>query len=242
MTASDPYRLPITTTYGSRSPEWYMYTRAPSQPGLTPQSPVVVGNGKVLPVDRYMPEFQPPPRDFRDVPKPFRVASLPLDRRGYPVFFTITPDQWPADGNVDFRFLNLRAFLACAREHRCGVCGDKLGQRFYFLGGSMCQQNRVFGDPPMHEVCARYALKVCPMLINPVKQYNLRDLDKEAIIDNPYMLTTKPAATVLYRCDGYALAEVDPKPIYIVKPALYVDWFDLDGTFINRTIPDRYVQ
>ena len=87
------------------------------------------------------------------------LAHLP--RFGeYPVPFT---QMW-IDGKPDFRVVDPEKSLKCIQEKLCAICGVKLGEFCYFIGGPLSKQNRLFVDPPMHEQCAVFASTVCPFV------------------------------------------------------------------------------
>jgi hypothetical protein len=195
-----------------------------------------------------------PPKDWRTVPKPEGVQALPLDKRGYPVFYTVMTEpiirMWQ-DGrkleglNIDFRVMNVGAYIRCARKRLCGVCGQPLKTQLFFIGGPMCVQNRVFGDAAMHEDCARYARQVCPFLSHATFLYHDREGDSAAFrTHDPNVLKTKPERVVLYRCRDYHLYGLgsESKPVFIVQPASAVEWYTADGHYLCRTRPDRYAQ
>lgn len=69
--------------------------------------------------------------------------------RGHPVPFT---QMW-IDGKPDFRVVDPEKSIKCIHEKLCAICGVKLGEFCYFIGGPLSKQNRLFVDPPMHEQC-----------------------------------------------------------------------------------------
>jgi len=211
-------------------------------PGVTPDSPPVLDQGTRLPDPIPIPE--PPPRDFRTVPIPPRMRHLFRDYRGYPIFYAVMPSHPVMDGDrVDFRVLNMEHHDRCIRFRLCGVCGRRIGPMLYFLGGPMCCQNRAFGDSPMHEECARYALRVCPMLTSATKPYSMRPIQVSGTVGDVNALTTKPDRIVLYACRDYVIEHArGGKDVYIVAPAEWAEWYRTDGTYVCRTIPTRYGQ
>lgn len=212
----------------------------PTHPGLTPQTKPVYEEGVRLPDPRPRP--QPPPRNWRDVPLPPAVAALPRDRRGYPVFVCVTPAGGvPEDGVVDFRLLNLDHHVRCARQSLCAICGRRLHRDYVFIGGPMCCQNRVFGDGPMHEQCARYALAVCPYLTNAHREYS--QTPSEGSFHDPNVILEKPERLLLYCTGDYELHEAPGgKPVCIVAPARWVEWYTTAGVYLAKTRPTRYAQ
>ena len=173
---------------------------------------------------------------------PPAVAALPRDRRGYPVFYTVQPPGGvPDDGQVDFRVLNLTHHIRCAEERRCGICAGRLPRRLYFIGGPMCVQNRIFGDGPLHEACARYALQVCPHLHHAKHQYSATEVPGTR--HDPNVIRRKPERIVLYVCQEYSFQPAPGgKPVFLVPPALNVEWYTPDGAYVARTRPTRYAQ
>lgn len=212
----------------------------PPTHGVTPRDPAVLDEGIRLPDPDPLPE--PPPADWRDVPLPARMAHLKRDRRGYPIFYTIQPPGPFRDGDaVDFRVLNLQHHVTCYRARKCGICGLRLDGPLYFLGGPMCVKSRVFGDAHVHEECAHYARRVCPYLVNPNRNYDLRD--EPGTIHDPNVIRTKPDRLVIYRCaEALLLGGTGGKPVFICKPADEVLWFTKDGRYVCRTVPTLYAQ
>jgi hypothetical protein len=94
---------------------------------------------------------------------PDGIAALPVDKRGYPIFWTahITPD-----GEPDFRILEMDRVFKALKERRCGMYDRRIeGQSVCFLSTRENADGlRRSTDPPMHEDCLRYALVICPFL------------------------------------------------------------------------------
>lgn len=94
---------------------------------------------------------------------------LVLDQRpkwkGYPIPFVMYVDE---RGVPDFR-VNDERYVTLAIERRlCGLCGTPLTRNWHaFIGGPLCEPNRLFTDGPMHVGCARYAMTVCVYLATP---------------------------------------------------------------------------
>lgn len=93
-----------------------------------------------------------------DIPK--FLEHLP--RHGeYPVPFVM---MW-IDGKPDFRTVDREKIIECYVKKLCGICGHRLGEFSYFIGGDASKENHAFLDPPMHEACAEFASTICPFLI-----------------------------------------------------------------------------
>jgi len=91
------------------------------------------------------------------------LKHLKRDHRGYPWPFLMMPDSIVTmDGRKQER---------CCREKLCMVCGRKLDNKKWFIGGRRTALNRLVVDPAMHERCARYSLAVCPFLANSEMKY-----------------------------------------------------------------------
>jgi hypothetical protein len=212
----------------------------PPTHSVTPHDPPVLDEGVRLPDPEPLPAS--PPADWRDVPIPARMAHLKRDRRGYPIFYTIQPRVPVVDGAaVDFRVLNLRHHILCARHRRCGICGTRIDGPLTFIGGPMCVKARIFGDAGVHEECADYARRVCPYLVNANRNYDERDVP--GTYHDPNVIRAKPQRLVLYRATAYRqIPGGEGKPVFLVKPAELVDWFLPDGTYVCRTRPTLYAQ
>lgn len=92
-----------------------------------------------------------------------RIATLPVDDRGYPIPFFVDY----LDGKPEFRAMDGRKWVRCVKERLCWVCGQKLGKHLAFLIGPMCALNRTTSEPPSHLECAQWSAKACPFLTRP---------------------------------------------------------------------------
>lgn len=217
----------------------------PTVPGLTAETPPVLDEGERLPDPDPLP--LPPPKDWRTVPMPGRIAVLPRDVRGYPIFFAIQPPDGAKDGDVvDFRVLSVSHHFLCAQQRRCAICGTRVGSSLFWIGGPMCVQNRVFGDGFMHEECARYSLRVCPYLTIDTKVYSHRpvtDARAGETQGDVNAILTKPQRVVVYRCREYHLSPaVGGKHLYRVPPGGVAEWYLTNGTYLCTTRPTRFAQ
>lgn len=101
---------------------------------------------------------------------PFRLRQRPVDARGYVVPFVVAngPDGKPAHG-----ILHPEKVFECVAKRRCGVCGLEITRTapLYFIGGPLCEANRLFIDPGMHRDCARFAMVTCPHLATSKGKY-----------------------------------------------------------------------
>src|SRR5260370_33460886 len=60
--------------------------------------------------------------------------------RGYPVPFT----QLWASGMPDFRAADMEHCARCLRDKLCAICGRRLGEYCYFIGGRLSKKKRLF--------------------------------------------------------------------------------------------------
>ncbi|MFL1449265.1 hypothetical protein ACI77O_12790 [Pseudomonas tritici] len=107
-------------------------------------------------------------KDISTIEKPPRIATLACDGRGYPIFFTAFVGS---DGKPNFRIQDPYKWQVATERSLCGICGQKLGKRFAFVGGPKSMKSRYFTDAPMHESCAIYALQACPFIAMPRMAY-----------------------------------------------------------------------
>lgn len=133
------------------------------------------------------------------MPTTDRIDKLPKDHRGYPVFFTVSNH----DGKPDFSLIDPHKVIECARFHKCGVCGQKMGAMVCFIGGEQAAEAQTYADAPMHRDCALAALKLCPYLFSTERQ-RAKNYRAE-VADSPGFIEEKPKAVILYTCKQYQL-------------------------------------
>lgn len=167
--------------------------------------------------------------NVRDVPKPERVARLPVDERGYPIFFTIQP---PAGRPLNFRALNLERHERAGREGLCMVCGEPLDYWLYFIGGPMCLANRIFGDGAMHKECAEYSLQVCPHLNTASARYaSERGVNEDpTLVGDPNVIKQRPSRLLVVRVRSYRLvSNGSGKVVFRIPDPSGIEWLTNDG-------------
>lgn len=100
------------------------------------------------------------------VEMPDGISRLPVDR-GYPVpFFAAV-----IDGKPDIRRVSAAKFHRCIKERLCWLCGEGLGEEVTFVLPVEALQAGKWTEPPCHLECARYAMAVCPFILNPERAY-----------------------------------------------------------------------
>lgn len=93
---------------------------------------------------------------------------------------------------VDFKELDGAHVERCMKHRRCGVCGGRIRGVLAFIGPDDARD--CFGDPWMHESCARAAMEQCPFL------GGRRDWRDEGARQDP-ALQRYSAGMVLYLAD-----------------------------------------
>jgi hypothetical protein len=168
-------------------------------------------------------------------PLPRLLRTRPRDKRGYPIPFVVLIDR---AGLPQFTINDARKVEQCRRKHLCGLCGKRMDDGFWFVGGARCftHPHGAFVDPPNHYECAEYALRVCPFLAAP--NYGKRiDLGKMteasygtsmAIIAHNSMPPAQPERFGLGQTSRYRLVETspaDPIGLYVVENWQYLEWW-----------------
>jgi len=166
---------------------------------------------------------------------PASLAARPRDRRGLPIPFV---QHLGPDGQPDFTQIDASKVIRCAREHRCGLCGEPLHGKVSFLGGprSAAAQggHGAYIDPPMHPECARAALDLCPHM---AVQQALR-VRGDASNLTPHHDPHKPDRWVLLTAPGFS-AELTPDAlIFLPHPPGTKRHFQYEGGLLHETTGD----
>jgi hypothetical protein len=93
--------------------------------------------------------------------------------------------------------------LVCLVKKLCMICGKKLDNKKWFIGGTYSSQNRLFSDPAMHEECARYAIRVCPFLANNDMKYRTKYEQGENYTDPKHVRKGRSPTQVLMQTTGF---------------------------------------
>lgn len=137
-----------------------------------------------------------------------RVARLPK-WRGIPVPFFVT---WREDGVPDFKVVSESNRMKCATERLCWICGEKLLAWVVFIGGPASAKSRLYVDGPMHDECARDAVKLCPFLAGRTDYAKEISLEKHAPTTEIRHTRTEnvvaPEEVVLYKTRQFAVERV----------------------------------
>jgi hypothetical protein len=162
--------------------------------------------------------------DVKTYPMPERIAQLPRDPRGWPIFKTIQQ----ANGHYNFLAVVPERVVECADGRLCGICGEPLSYWIHFVGGSLSVANRTFTEPPMHMECLSYAMAVCPFLAVPSYRRieNRPDrLPADEKMADPTGTPLEGERFAIYRTRDYKFG-LDPNrvPVFLAAPAKAVIW------------------
>jgi hypothetical protein len=136
---------------------------------------------------------------------PARIARLPLDARGYPVPWFV---PWLANGQPEFRAMDVVKWARAVRERRCWVCGDTLGRHVSFVVGPMCTLSRTTAEPPSHLACATWSARNCPFLSRPHMRRREDDvIDEAALIRDAagIAITRNPGVACVWTTAGFRI-------------------------------------
>lgn len=96
---------------------------------------------------------------------------------GYPVPFT---QKW-FDGKPDFRVIDPDKATECIDQKLCAICGRRLGEFCWFIGGDKAKDVHLFLDPPMHEQCTEFASRTCPFVSGQRQEYSHRPVNENTV-------------------------------------------------------------
>jgi hypothetical protein len=140
------------------------------------------------------------------------LSHLPT-HRGLPVLFT---SMW-VDGVPDFRVTDKDKMKQAVLNRLCGVCGKRLGEWAWFIGGpKSLVESSLFVDPAMHRKCAEFSISVCPFLSGRTWESNRSRPIPEAVRQNALVTTERSEKIGMRRCRefwpvnmaGHALIQV----------------------------------
>jgi hypothetical protein len=125
---------------------------------------------------------------------PVFLAHLPV-YNGLPVPFT----QAIIDGVPDFRATDSEKILLCVEHKLCAICGHRLGEYAYFIGGPISRKNHLFTDPAMHSKCADFAARICPFVSGRTSGYSARPIDETKLAVEPMVSAARPQTMYVLR-------------------------------------------
>lgn len=134
---------------------------------------------------------------------PNRMKSLPRDSRGWPLpFFTAV-----IDGKPDFRVIDPETVQACAQDHLCFTCGQRLPARGSgtFVVGPIGLMNRISGEPPSHLDCAEWSARACPFLANPGKERRVTAIPEATTELGGVHVMENPGVSAVITTQGWSI-------------------------------------
>lgn len=164
----------------------------------------------------------------RNLEIPPKIVALPRDEHGRPVPFFVT---W-VNGKPDFRIVNGMRVAECYLTRVCFICGQKLGTYLAFVLGPMSVTNMISAEPPSHYDCALYAVKACPFLANPRKEYRDGDLpddrrleDRQLVLKDVPMVAENPGVTAIWVAKTYRPLIRDQHVLCQLDEPVRVEWY-----------------
>lgn len=156
-------------------------------------------------------------------PMPHRIASLPIDERGYPIPFFVDY----VDGKPEFRAMDRAKWQQSAFEDRCWVCGQKRGSFKSFVLGPMCTISRSTAEPPCHLDCAEWSAINCPFLARPHMVRRDHDALAQQLKGNApgIMIDRNPGVTAVWTTKTFTIWRAPNGPMITVGPPEAVRWF-----------------
>lgn len=159
------------------------------------------------------------------IPMPRQIAALPR-HKDLPVPAMV---QFDVHGVPDFKVIDMEKWGVLMHTRGCGICGMKMGARVWFVGGPLSIENQIFTDLPMHEDCAKYALRVCPYLALQRYRFVMSDvhLDGVTLNVNEHVSTQRPDRFGLACTRGYRLVVFRDSgfPALQAEPFSIVEWW-----------------
>jgi hypothetical protein len=137
------------------------------------------------------------------LPIPDFLTHLPV-YNGLPVPFT----QAVIEGVPDFRAMDFEKILLCVEQRLCAICGHRLGEYCYFIGGPESRKNHLFTDPATHLKCADFATRICPF-VSGRTDYSSRPIDETKLAIETRVSDVRPHTMYMLRART--------KSIHIVK-------------------------
>jgi hypothetical protein len=160
--------------------------------------------------------------NFKAVPIPEIMRHLPLDARGYPIFFGAYVDQ---DGIPHFTTNDEAKRAAMIAHDLCSICGKKLLRGRWFVGGpqSAFHERGCYIDMPTHDECVHYALQVCPYLAAPrfsksIAETKAGQISNAVVMVDPTMIDGRPPLFVAVMAVGQKMVGDNGFQSY-VKPS-----------------------
>lgn len=153
-----------------------------------------------------------------------RIALLPKDKRGYPIPWNVLRG---IDGEPIFTVNDDRKHMEAILRALCPICGDRLGQWKWFVGGprSAFDPHGWYIDLPGHHECMTFALQTCPYLAAPkyLGRIDVADPsnlpDEARILINATMIEDRPELFVAVATYTVEIQMNPPPGLPYTRPA-----------------------
>lgn len=156
------------------------------------------------------------------LPLPRRIATLPLDDRGYPVPYFA---KYNDDGQPDFRIADPVKLHSCIKLQLCWICGQKLGAHKAFIVGPTSVINRITNEPPCHRDCAEFAVQSCPFLRLPTAKRREANLPALKVKPTGVWIERNPGVPVIWITKHYWIVPHDHGLLFQIDKPGEVLWF-----------------
>ena len=152
-----------------------------------------------------------------------------------------------------FKVNDERKVEECIEKDRCSVCGEKLGNDKWLIGGKMSafHERGAYIDIPVHKECGVYSLKVCPYMA--YTQYTAKGIsdgekavlleDEKLVLMNPTMDENRLQYFVFVKIKSYSIIrKFANRFIHPERPYLAIEyWRDgkqLTISQVNKLDPE----
>lgn len=152
---------------------------------------------------------------------PARMASRPVDARGFPVPWFVA---W-IDGKPDHRVLDGAKLEPAIALNLCWQCGQQLGAFKSFVIGPMCTITRTISEPPSHRECACYAVTACPFLTRPHAKRREAGLPEEARDPAGEFIKRNPGAVCVWTTKTFKPFREGRGILFRIGDPTSTEWF-----------------
>jgi len=169
--------------------------------------------------------------------RPWRIALLPLNDKGYPVPWFV---EW-INGKPDFRVMDAVKWRSAVQHNWCWICGGPMGAYKTFVAGPMCGVNRTSSEPPAHHDCATYAAMACPFLTLPKAVRREANMPTGVGEVAGVGIMRNPGVAMLWTCRDYRVYRVPNGVLIEMGEPTRVEWF-AEGRRATRAEVDESVR
>jgi hypothetical protein len=135
----------------------------------------------------------------------------------YPVPFV---QMW-IDGKPDFRVIDPARSRQCVEEKLCAICGRRLGEYCYLIGGPKSKETHMFTDAPMHEPCVTFVSRTCPF-VSGKKDYSRRPVAEQITSVAVFVEPSRPQTQFIFKTRTKNVRMVDFEGAAIIQAGV---WF-----------------